>query len=133
MWWERGLWPALESGILLGLASIYAQGLAITLSQSAAQESWGSLAVNPYPWLTFLGNLLGFVLLLCAFQQGRAGIVLPLSAAPANLIPVLGGLLVSGERLPTGQALVLRLVAFVLTLTGATILAGYSRMADGQP
>jgi drug/metabolite transporter (DMT)-like permease len=130
---DQGLWMAIESGLFLGLASIYAKGLAVGLSQGSPQESWASLAFNPYLWLTFLGNVLGFILLLSAFQQGRAGIVLPLSAAPANLIPVAGGLLVLGERLPPSMALVLRLIAIVLMLSGATVLAGYSHVADGQP
>jgi drug/metabolite transporter (DMT)-like permease len=130
---DQGLWLAIESGLLLGLASLYAKGLALALSQGSPQESWASLALNPYLWCTFLGNVLGFILLLSAFQQGRAGIVLPLSSAPANLIPVAGGLLVLGERLPPSQALILRLVAIVLTLSGVTILAGYSPVADEKP
>lgn len=130
---DQGLWLAIESGLLLGLASLYAKGLAVALSQGPPQEPWASLALNPYLWCTFLGNVLGFILLLSAFQWGRAGIVPPLSSAPANLIPVAGGLLVLGERLPPSMALVLRLIAIVLTLSGATVLAGYSHVADGQP
>jgi drug/metabolite transporter (DMT)-like permease len=130
---DRGLWMAIESGLFLGLASVYAKGLAVVLAQGSRQEFWASLAFNPYLWLTFLGNVLGFILLLSAFQQGRAGIVLPLSSAPANLIPVAGGLLVLGERLPPSMALVLRLIAIVLTLSGATVLASYSHVADAQP
>ena len=129
---NQGLWLAIESGLLLGLASIYAKGLAVALSQGSPQESWASLAFNPYLWLTFLGNVLGFILLLSAFQQGRAGIVLPLSSAPANLIPVAGGLLVLGESLPPSKALVIRLIALVLTLGGATILSGYGGVAEGK-
>jgi hypothetical protein len=49
---------AIESGLFLGLASIYAKGLAVVLSQGSPQESWASLAFNPYLWLTFLGNVL---------------------------------------------------------------------------
>jgi uncharacterized membrane protein len=128
--WGAGVWLAIESGLLLGLASLYAKGFAVALAPELPPQPWASLALNPYLWLTLLSNVVGFILLLCGFQRGRGAIVLPLSAAPANLLPVVGGLLVLGERLPAGEALVLRLAAIGLTLGGATFLARYGPGAD---
>lgn len=123
---NRGLWLGIESGLFLGLASIYAKGFAIAISKVPSQGIWASLAFNPYLCLTLLSNLIGFALLLGAFQRSRAGIVLPLSAALSNLVPIAGGMVALGERLPLREAMVLRLAAIVLTISGATILARYS-------
>ncbi len=123
---DRGLWLSIESGLFLGLASVYAKGLAVAISRGPSRETWAVLAFNPYLSLTLLGNLIGFALLLGAFYYGRAGIVLPLSAALSNLVPIAGGMVALGEHPPPHGAMVLRLAAIVLTIGGAAILSRYS-------
>ncbi|MGH7429963.1 MAG: EamA family transporter [Candidatus Methylomirabilaceae bacterium] len=120
---QRGMAVAVVSGILLGLASIYARGLALVLAQSSPGQLVRPAVASPYAWLTLLANLAGFVLLLAAFHGGRASIVLALSATLSNVVPILAAMLALGERLPVDRSLaVARLLALVLTLGGAALL-----------
>jgi len=120
---QRGTAVAAASGILLGLASIYARGLALVVADSRAGEGLGRAVASPYAWLTLLANLVGFALLLAAFREGRASIVLALSATLSNIVPILAAMLALGERLPSDHWLAaFRLLALVLTLGGAALL-----------
>lgn len=65
----------------------------------------------------------GFILLLGAFRAQQASIVLALSGTLPNVIPILGGMIALGERLPQDSKLAAsRLLAFSLTLGGAALL-----------
>ncbi len=120
---QRGLALATVSGILLGLASIYARGLAIVLAHSHVGGHLRGAVASPYTWLTLLANFVGFVLLLAAFREGRASIVLALSATLSNVVPILAAMLALGERLPADHwSAISRLLALVLTLGGAALL-----------
>ncbi len=120
---QRGMAVAAASGILLGLASIYARGLALVVAHSRAGEGLGRAVASPYAWLTLFANMIGFALLLAAFREGRASIVVALSATLSNVVPILAAMLALGERLPADHWLATsRLLALVLTLGGAALL-----------
>jgi multidrug transporter EmrE-like cation transporter len=111
------------SGLVLGLAAVYAKGLAngIGLTADAALHLL----------LTIGANLLGFAMMQAAFQRGRGVVVMPLFAALSNLVPIIGGILVFGEALPSQEpAAVLRPLAFALAILGAALLAGFGARAE---
>jgi drug/metabolite transporter (DMT)-like permease len=120
---RRGMALGVVSGLLLGLASIYARGLALHLAQSPPGQLLRYAVTTPYAPLTLFANMIGFFLLLAAFRGGRASIVLALSATLSNVVPIVSGMVALGERLPPNPWLATtRLLAFSLTLGGAALL-----------
>jgi drug/metabolite transporter (DMT)-like permease len=120
---RRGMALGIVSGLLLGLASIYAKGLALHLAQSPPGQLLRYAVTTPYAPLTLCANMAGFFLLLGAFRGERASIVLALSATLSNVVPILGGMIALGEVLPSDPRLATsRLLAFSLTLGGAALL-----------
>jgi uncharacterized membrane protein len=114
----RTIGLSVASGLVLGLAAVYAKGLAngIGLTADAAFHLLLSVAAN----------LVGFAMMQAAFQRGRGVMVMPLFAALSNLVPIIGGILVFGEALPSQEpAAVLRPLAFTLAILGAALLAGF--------
>jgi len=115
----RAVGLSVSSGLLLGLASVYAKSLAIAPTFAAALSSL-------YFPLTLAANIVGFVLMQAALQAGRGVVVMPLFSTLSNLVPIVGGIMVFGEALPQqGFGAVLRPLAFVLALLGAALLAGF--------
>ena len=120
---RRGMALGIVSGLLLGLASIYARGLALHLAESPPGQLLRYAVTTPYAPLTLCANMAGFFLLLGAFRGERASIVLALSATLSNVVPILGGMIALGEALPSDPRLATsRLLAFSLTLGGAALL-----------
>lgn len=120
---RRGMALGIASGLLLGLASIYARGLALHLAQSPPGQLLRHAVTTPYAPLTLCANMVGFFLLLGAFRGERVSIVLALSATLSNVVPILGGMIALGEALPSDPRLATsRLLAFSLTLGGAALL-----------
>jgi uncharacterized membrane protein len=120
---RTGLAPAVSSGLLLGLASIYARGLALHLTETPRGDLLSSAVTTPYGPLCLLANMAGFFLLLAAFRGGRASIVVALSATLSNVVPILAAMVVLGESLPMNPLLAAsRLMAFLLTVGGAALL-----------
>ena len=111
-------------GLRLGLASIYARGLALHLAESPpGQQLLRHAVITPYAPLTLCANMAGFFLLLGAFRGERASVVLALSATLSNVVPVVAGMIALGEVLPSDPGLATsRLLAFSLTLGGAALL-----------
>jgi len=122
----RAIGLSVASGLVLGLAAVYAKGLAngIGLTSDAALRLL----------LTVGANLVGFAMMQAAFQRGRGVVVMPLFSALSNLVPIIGGILVFGETLPSEEpAAVLRPLAFTLAILGAALLAGFGeRTAPAQ-
>jgi hypothetical protein len=109
---------SIASGLVLGLAAVYAKGLANGIGVTADAAF--------HLLLTVAANLVGFAMMQAAFQRGRGVLVMPLLAALSNLVPIIGGILVFGETLPSQQpAAVLRPLAFTLAILGAALLAGF--------
>jgi len=130
---RRGMALGVVSGLLLGLASIYARGLALHLAQSPPGQLLRYAVTTPYAPLTLCANMAGFFLLLGAFRGERASLVLALSATLSNVVPVVAGMIVLGEQLPSDPRLATsRLLAFSLTLGGAALLLRLNPSASGH-
>ncbi len=115
---RRPIGLSVASGLLLGLGAVYAKSL-------ADGDGLNGLLLS-YLLLTVLANAVGFVLMQAAFQSGRGIVVMPLFSALSNLVPIIGGILVFGETLPTDEpGAVLRPLGFTLAILGAALLAGY--------
>lgn len=124
-----GVW----SGVFLGLGSLWAKGLATAASHLVGGQRLAGIAGDPYLYLTLAGNVVGFLFLLMALRDARAGVVFTLSSTLSNVVPILGGMLVMGERLPEGAvSAVLRIASFILTLGGAAYLARFDPGARPQ-
>jgi multidrug transporter EmrE-like cation transporter len=115
---DRTIGLSIASGLVLGLAAVYAKGLANGIGVTADAAFHLLLTVG--------ANLVGFAMMQAALQRARGVVVMPLLAALSNLVPIIGGILVFGETLPTQQpAAVLRPLAFTLAILGAALLAGF--------
>jgi len=128
--WARGRAPGVAmgiwSGVLLGLGSLWAKGLATGAARLDEGERLAGLAGDPYLYLTLGGNVIGFVVLLNALRNARAGVVFTLSSTLSNVVPILGGMVAMGERLPeSALPAALRITCLVLTLGGAAWLARF--------
>lgn len=124
---SRAIGLSVSSGLILGLAGVYAKELASAVSLRAALVSPGLL-------LTLAANVVGFVLMQAALQAGRGVVVVPIFSTLSNLVPIIGGVVVFHEWLPHhGPAAVLRPMAFVLALAGAALLAGFSERVSPLP
>lgn len=117
-----GIW----SGVLLGLASLYAKNLASALTRLGDGPGLAALVGDPYPYLTAAGNIAGFYVLLHALRRARAAVVFTVSSTLSNIVPILGAMVALGERLPHGAVPAgLRIVALALTILGAACLARF--------
>jgi multidrug transporter EmrE-like cation transporter len=111
------------SGLVLGLAAVYAKGLANDIGLTAD--------AGFYLMLTLGANLVGFAMQQAAFQRSRGVVVVPLIAGLSNLVPIVGGIVVFGEALPSQEpAAVLRPLAFTLAIVGAALLAGFGEHTE---
>jgi drug/metabolite transporter (DMT)-like permease len=115
-----GAAAAIASGIVFGLGSLYTKALADTFRASHLVE----LVANPWLYLTIVSNAAGLVMLQNAFHQARGIIAMPLSSACSNVVPIVGGMIAFGERLPAGSmAAAMRIAAFVITVGASALLA----------
>jgi drug/metabolite transporter (DMT)-like permease len=118
-----GIAQAIGSGIAFGLASLY------TKAMTDAFEAGGAglalrMAADPWVYSMLIANLIGMVMLQNSFHQARGIITMPLSSALSNLVPILGGMIAFGERLPSDPvAAAMRVAAFILTIAASTTLA----------
>lgn len=123
----RAIGMSVASGLILGLASVYAKGL-------ADEGSFASQDAVIYIVLTTGANIVGFALMQAALQSGRGVVVMPLYSGLSNLVPIVGGIMVFGEALPSeGPAAVLRPMAFTLAIAGAALLAGFGEGSVAAP
>jgi hypothetical protein len=81
-------------------------------------------------WLTLVVVVLAlhgaaFASLQLAFQRGRALTTAGLSTLCTNALPILAGLAVFHEHLPSGASAVVRVAAFAAVVVGAAVLARY--------
>jgi len=116
---------AAASGIALGFASLYTKPLADELACAPGLAGFAAvLTASPYTYLTIAANVAGLVMLQNSFAIGRGIIAMPLSSAISNVIPIAGGILAFGERLPDDPyAAAMRAGAFVLTIVASAALA----------
>ena len=81
-----------------------------------------------------VANIVGIVMLQNSFHSARAIIAMPLSGALSNIVPIIGGMIVFGERLPAdSMAAAMRVGAFVLTIAAGALLAGSREQLPDDP
>lgn len=118
-----GIALAIGAGIAFGLAGLFTKAMT-----DAFKTSSGALAMriiaNPWFYAMIAANLSGTVMLQNSFRQARGIITMPLSSALSNLVPIAGGMLAFGERLPSDHiAAAMRVTAFILTIAASATLA----------
>lgn len=118
-----GAAQAIGSGIAFGLASIYTKAVTDTFEASSADFAMRLIA-DPWVYAMVAANLTGMVMLQNSFHQARGIITMPLSGALSNLVPIAGGMIAFGERLPSDPlAAAMRVTAFALTIVASATLA----------
>jgi drug/metabolite transporter (DMT)-like permease len=122
---QNGAAIAIASGIALGFASLYTKPLTDRLAAAPDLAALAAvLLASPYTYLTIATNVAGLVMLQNSFAMGRGIIAMPLSSAISNVIPIAGGIVVFGERLPGDRfAAAMRAGAFVLTIVASAAVA----------
>jgi uncharacterized membrane protein len=119
-----GTAAAIFSGVVFGLGAIFTKAMTLEFAGDSASLAL-RLASNPYVYGMIVANILGIVTLQNSFHSARAIIAMPLSGALSNIVPIVGGLVVFGERLPASStAAAMRVGAFVLTIAAGALLAG---------
>jgi drug/metabolite transporter (DMT)-like permease len=120
---QGGTAQAIGSGIAFGLAGLFTKAMTDAFEASSADLAMRVVG-NPWVYATVAANLTGMVMLQNSFHQARGIITMPLSSALSNLVPIAGGMLAFGERLPNDPiAAAMRVAAFVLTIAASTTLA----------
>jgi drug/metabolite transporter (DMT)-like permease len=118
-----GTAQAIGSGIAFGLAGLYTKAMTDAFEASSADLAM-RIAADPWVYAMVAANLTGMVMLQNSFHQARGIITMPLSSALSNLVPIAGGMLAFGERLPSDPiAAAMRVAAFILTIAASTTLA----------
>lgn len=119
-----GVATAIASGVAFGMGSLYAKAIVELLAAGPVASAALTVLTSPWTLLAVAANLSGLVLLQNSFHAGRGIIVMPLSSACSNLVPIVGGIVAFGERLPVaGGAEALRMAAFALTIVAGGVLA----------
>jgi uncharacterized membrane protein len=126
-----GIAPAIASGLAFGMASLYAKAVVDGLASGSAAAVAFFVLATPWTYLAIAGNLFGLVLLQNSFHSGRGIIVMPLSSACANVVPIVGGFIAFGEQLPSaGGPAALRVASFALTIIAGGLLAVTRESSD---
>jgi drug/metabolite transporter (DMT)-like permease len=127
---RSGAAAAIFSGVAFGLGSLYTKGMTDLFIAGSGAGIVLRIAANPYVYAAIAANVAGLVMLQNAFHDARAIIVMPLSSALSNLVPIAGGMLAFGEALPADPAAAtMRVGAFALTIAAGALLAGVQEPA----
>ncbi len=129
-----GAAAAILSGVVFGLGALFTKAMTFEFAGADTALIVMQIVSNPYVYCMIAANIAGIVLLQNAFHSARAIIAMPLSGALSNIVPILGGMIVFGERLPAGSTpAVMRVGAFVLTIVAGALLAGSREQLPGEP
>jgi uncharacterized membrane protein len=128
-----GTAAAIFSGVAFGLGSLFTKAMTLEFGGDTATLAL-RLVSNPYVYAVIVANIIGIVMLQNSFHSARAIIAMPLSGALSNIVPIVGGIVVFGERLPAGPtAAAMRVGAFVLTIAAGALLAGAREQSPAEP
>ncbi|HJU27989.1 MAG TPA: hypothetical protein VJ718_02400, partial [Candidatus Binataceae bacterium] len=119
-----GVAPAIASGIAFGLGSLFAK--ALTDNFIANPHSALAIRIFADPWIypAIVANIAGLVMLQNSFHWARGLVVMPLSSACSNIVPIIGGIAVFGESLPPDPfGAGMRIGAFALTILAGAVLS----------
>ncbi len=120
---QGGIAQAVGSGIAFGLAGLFTKAMTDAFEASSADIIMRVIA-SPWVYAMIAANVTGMIMLQNSFHQARGIITMPLSGALSNLVPIAGGMLAFGERLPSDPvAAAMRVAAFALTIAASATLA----------
>jgi uncharacterized membrane protein len=129
-----GAAAAIFSGVAFGLGALFTKAMTLEFIAGAAGSMTLQIVSNPYVYGMLAANIVGIVMLQNSFHAARAIIAMPLSGALSNIVPIAGGMLVFGERLPDGSlAAAMRVTAFILTVAAGALLAGSREQLAEEP
>jgi drug/metabolite transporter (DMT)-like permease len=121
---ENGVGAAIFSGVIFGLASLYTKAMTDDYMMRSTIGLVSRIVTDPYVYGVIVGNIVAMVALQNSFSSARGIIAMPLSSALSNIVPIAGGMIAFGERLPSeSTAAIMRVVAFILTVIGSALLA----------
>jgi len=121
---KSGAAAAIASGVAFGLGTLYAKAFTGLLVSGTISMVLLRLLENPWLYLASAANIAGLVLLQNSFHWGRGIIAMPMSSACSNVVPIIGGMIAFGERLPANPtAAGMRIGAFILTICAGATLA----------
>jgi hypothetical protein len=121
---NNGAAAAIVSGLAFGLGNLYTKALTQNFLGAPGVAIFTRIVSDPYTYLIVAVNITGLIVLQNGFHRARGIIVMPLSSALSNLVPIFGGILAFGERLPADHtAAAMRLGAFALTIAAGTVLS----------
>jgi drug/metabolite transporter (DMT)-like permease len=127
-----GIAAAILSGVAFGLGAMFTKSMTLEFTAGAAASELRVVS-SPYIYCMIVANIVGMVMLQNSFHSARAIIAMPLSGALSNIVPIIGGMLVFGERLPAGSMdAAMRVGAFVLTIAAGALLAGSREQVPGD-
>jgi uncharacterized membrane protein len=122
---RNGTALAMASGVAFGLSSLYTKALADIFFAYSGYTIAVRTAASPWLYLMIVTNVAGLVLLQNSFHWARGIIVMPLSSAISNLVPIAGGIVAFGETLPPDRiSAAFRIAAFSLTILASVLVAG---------
>jgi len=128
-----GIAAAILSGVAFGLGAMFTKSMTLGFTASAAASEL-RIVSSPYIYCMLVTNIVGMVMLQNSFHSARAIIAMPLSGGLSNIVPIVGGMLVFGERLPTdSMASAMRVGAFLLTVIAGALLAGSRAQLPDDP
>ena len=131
---DSGAAAAIFSGVAFGLGGLFTKAMTDTFLGDDAGPVALRIATNPYVYGVIVTNIAGIVMLQNSFHSARGIIAMPLSSALSNLVPIAGGMLAFGERLPAdGAAAAMRVGAFALTIAAGVLLAGSREQLPAEP
>ena len=129
-----GAAAAILSGVAFGLGALFTKAMTFEFTGGDTAIIALQIVSNPYVYCTIAANIAGIVLLQNSFHSARAIIAMPLSGALSNIVPIVGGMIVFGERLPAGSMpAAMRVGAFALTIAAGALLAGAREQSPGDP
>ncbi|MHA2175677.1 MAG: DMT family transporter [Candidatus Hodarchaeales archaeon] len=119
----QGLWFPSKSGVVLGSIAGVTGGLGAVYTKVASQL-YPDLTMVILMIITMLMfQAISFVTLQNSFQKERATIIVPLFNSFSTLIPLIFGMVVFRESIPTGQ-----LLGILLVVIGASTMFRYSEV-----
>ena len=129
-----GAAAAILSGVAFGLGALFTKAMTFEFTGGDTALIALQIVSSPYVYCTIAANIAGIVLLQNSFHSARAIIAMPLSGALSNIVPIVGGMIVFGERLPAGSMpAAMRVGAFALTIAAGALLAGAREQSPGDP
>jgi hypothetical protein len=130
---RSGAAAAIASGVAFGLGTLYAKAFTGLLVSGTIGAVLLHLFENPWLYLASAANIAGLVLLQNSFHRGRGIIAMPMSSACSNVVPIIGGTIAFGERLPANPAIAgMRIGAFILTICAGAMLTIAHETAIGH-